>query len=88
MEALYHWVTLRGFPRAETASSRCVSASPRAIVSDRRVFCNVSHFNTKRVLFRGPFELIAGRQPLTKLHYYGKYTRGAAPRSTITQGAH
>ena len=78
----------RCFPRAETASSRYVSSSLMCHFDRSSFFCNVSRFDTKRVLCRGTFALLAGRQPLTKLHYYGRYTRGAAPRSTITQGAY
>lgn len=88
MEVLYLSASLcRYFLRVKTVSSRYVSFIPRAILTDCNFFHNVNRFEKKSVLFQGTFELIVCHQPLTKLHIMGN-TKGAAPRSAITQGAY
>lgn len=69
------------------ASSRYVSSSLRAILTDGNFFHNVSHFDMKSVLFQGTFVLIVCRQTLTKLHII-RNTKGAALLSAITQEAY
>lgn len=69
------------------ASSRPVSFSLCAILTDSNFFHNVSHFDMKSGLFQGTFEPIVCHQPLTKLHIIGN-TKGAALLSAITQEAY
>lgn len=59
------------------ASSRSVSFSLCAILTDSKFFHNVSHFDMKSVLFQGTSVLIICHQTLTKLHIIGN-TKGAA----------